>query len=123
MVVSENGTELTSNAMLKWQEERKVEWHDIAPAPTLSAFAFKRLPGEGCRTVSWRVSTGNSGTNASMSTCLPTCVMMDNLPTHKLVAVRRAIRRTGAEHPFLPPYSPDFTPIEMAFSKIRTFLK
>ena len=31
MVVSDNGTELTSNAMLQWQEERKVEWHYIAP--------------------------------------------------------------------------------------------
>ena len=30
MVVSDNGTELTSNAILKWQEERKVEWHYIA---------------------------------------------------------------------------------------------
>ncbi len=36
MVVSDNGTELTSNAILKWQEERKVEWHHIAPGkPTL----------------------------------------------------------------------------------------
>jgi putative transposase len=31
LVVSDNGTEPTSNAILKWQEERKVEWHDIAP--------------------------------------------------------------------------------------------
>lgn len=31
MVVSGTGTELTSNAILRWQEERKVEWHDIAP--------------------------------------------------------------------------------------------
>ncbi len=31
LVVSDNGTELTSNAMLKWQEDRKVEWHYIAP--------------------------------------------------------------------------------------------
>ena len=31
MVVSDNGTELTSNAMLSWQQERKVEWHYIAP--------------------------------------------------------------------------------------------
>ncbi|GAB4542709.1 MAG: hypothetical protein Tsb0019_41900 [Roseibium sp.] len=31
MVVSDNGTELTSNAMLKWQEDRGVEWHSIAP--------------------------------------------------------------------------------------------
>ena len=31
MVVSDNGTELTSNAILKWQQERQVEWHYIAP--------------------------------------------------------------------------------------------
>jgi putative transposase len=31
MVVSDNGTELTSHAILKWQEDRKVEWHYIAP--------------------------------------------------------------------------------------------
>ena len=31
MMVSDNGTELTSNAILKWQEDRKVEWHCIAP--------------------------------------------------------------------------------------------
>ena len=31
MVVSDNGTELTSNAILKWQEDRRVEWHYIAP--------------------------------------------------------------------------------------------
>lgn len=31
MVVSDNGTELTSNAILKWQQERAVEWHYIAP--------------------------------------------------------------------------------------------
>ena len=31
MVVSDNGTELTSNTILKWQEERPVEWHYIAP--------------------------------------------------------------------------------------------
>ncbi len=31
MIVSDNGTELTSNAILKWQQERRVEWHYIAP--------------------------------------------------------------------------------------------
>ena len=31
VVVSDNGTELTSNAILKWQEDRKVDWHYIAP--------------------------------------------------------------------------------------------
>ena len=35
MVVSDNGTELTSNAILRWQEDRKVEWHYIAPGKTM----------------------------------------------------------------------------------------
>ena len=50
-------------------------------------------------------------------------VIMDNLPAHKPAAVRRAIEATGAELRFLPPYSPDFNPIEMAFSKLKAFLK
>ncbi len=50
-------------------------------------------------------------------------VIMDNLPAHKPTAVRQAIEATGAELRFLPPYSPDFNPIEMAFSKLKAFLK
>jgi len=50
-------------------------------------------------------------------------VVMDNLPAHKPVAVRQAIEAAGAELRFLPPYSPDFNPIEMAFSKLKAFLK
>jgi transposase len=50
-------------------------------------------------------------------------VVMDNLPAHKPTAVRDAIEAAGAELRFLPPYSPDFNPIEMAFSKLKSFLK
>jgi transposase len=50
-------------------------------------------------------------------------VVMDNLPAHKPPAIRQAIERAGAELRFLPPYSPDFNPIEMAFSKIKALLK
>ena len=50
-------------------------------------------------------------------------VIMDNLPAHKPVAVRQAIEAAGAELRFLPPYSPNFNPIEMAFSKLKAFLK
>lgn len=50
-------------------------------------------------------------------------VVMDNLPAHKTPAVRQTIERTGAELRFLPPYSPDFNPIELAFSKIKALLK
>jgi putative transposase len=39
MVVSDNGTELTSTAVLRWAQERRVEWHSIAPGkPTQNAF-------------------------------------------------------------------------------------
>ena len=50
-------------------------------------------------------------------------VVMDNLPAHKPVTVRHVIETAGAELHFLPPYSPDFNPIEMAFSKLKAFLK
>ena len=46
-------------------------------------------------------------------------VIMDNLSAHKSSAVRDAIEAAGAELRFLPPYSPDFNPIEMAFSKLK----
>jgi len=50
-------------------------------------------------------------------------VVMDNLPAHKPTGVRRAIEATGARLLYLPPYSPDFNPIEMAFSKLKAILK
>ena len=50
-------------------------------------------------------------------------VIMDNLPAHKPAAVRMAIEARGAALRFLPPYSPDFNPIEMAYSKLKAFLK
>lgn len=46
-------------------------------------------------------------------------VVMDNLPAHKTSGVRDAIERAGAKLMFLPPYSPDFNPIENAFSKLK----
>lgn len=50
-------------------------------------------------------------------------VIMDNLPAHKPIAVREAIEQAGATLRFLPPYSPDFNPIENAFAKLKALLK
>jgi transposase len=50
-------------------------------------------------------------------------VVMDNLPAHRRVGVRQAIEATGALLRFLPPYSPDFNPIENAFAKLKTSLR
>ncbi|WP_091712264.1 IS630 family transposase [Methylobacterium phyllostachyos] len=50
-------------------------------------------------------------------------VVMDNLGSHKGPAARAAIEAAGARLLFLPPYSPDFNPIEMAFSKLKALLR
>jgi len=50
-------------------------------------------------------------------------VVMDNLSSHKGVRVRRAIEAAGAMLLYLPPYSPDYSPIEPAFSKIKQLLR
>jgi transposase len=50
-------------------------------------------------------------------------VVMDNLPAHKNDEVRRIIRAAGAELCYLPPYSPDLNPIEMAFAKLKAHLR
>src|SRR3954468_16737248 len=50
-------------------------------------------------------------------------VMMDNLPVHKVAAVRKAIEAAGAQLLFLPPYSPDLNPIEMVFAKMKAVLR
>ena len=50
-------------------------------------------------------------------------VVMDNLQVHKSKRVRELIEGAGAEVLFLPPYSPDFSPIEEAFSKVKGVLR
>ena len=50
-------------------------------------------------------------------------VVLDNLAAHKQPEVRLAIERVGAQLRFLPPYSPDFNPIELAFAKLKAFLR
>lgn len=50
-------------------------------------------------------------------------VIMDNLSVHKVAGVKEAIEGTGAKLLYLPPYSPDFSPIEPMWSKIKTFLR
>ena len=50
-------------------------------------------------------------------------VVMDNLGSHKGADVRAAIEAAGARLLYLPPYSPDFNPIENAFSKLKAMLR
>jgi len=50
-------------------------------------------------------------------------VVMDNLGSHKGMSVRAAIEAAGAKLLYLPPYSPDFNPIENAFAKLKALLR
>lgn len=50
-------------------------------------------------------------------------VVMDNLAVHKVAGIRTAIETAGATLMYLPPYSPDLNPIEMAFSKLKALLR
>ncbi|OOC59779.1 transposase [Brucella intermedia M86] len=50
-------------------------------------------------------------------------VIMDNLPSHKAQGVRLAIEGVGCRLLYLPPYSPDFNPIEKAFAKLKAVLR
>jgi transposase len=50
-------------------------------------------------------------------------VVLDNLSVHKAERIRQALAARGCDLLFLPPYSPDFTPIEQAFSKLKAILR
>ena len=50
-------------------------------------------------------------------------VVMDNLPVHHAHVVREAIEEKGAKLVFLPPYSPDLSPIELCWSKLKQLLR
>lgn len=50
-------------------------------------------------------------------------VVMDNLGSHKVAGVRKAIEAAGARLLYLPPYSPDLNPIEQAFAKLKALLR
>jgi transposase len=50
-------------------------------------------------------------------------VVMDNLSAHKSSRIRELIESKGCELIYLPPYSPDFNPIEEAFAKLKALLR
>lgn len=55
--------------------------------------------------------------------CAGDVVILDNLSSHKSPGAARTLRKIGAWFLFLPPYSPDLNPIEMAFSKLKALLR
>ena len=50
-------------------------------------------------------------------------VVLDNLSVHKVDGLEQVVKKYGVRLQYLPPYSPDFNPIELAFSKLKTWLR
>jgi transposase len=50
-------------------------------------------------------------------------VVLDNLSAHKVAGIKEAIQAAGAQLRYLPPYSPDYNPIEQVFAKLKTLLR
>ena len=50
-------------------------------------------------------------------------VVIDNVPFHKVLGIQEAIEAAGATLRYLPPYSPDFNPIELVFHPLKAFLR
>lgn len=114
-----------------------------ARAPT-GERAFGKVPGNWDKNVTLIAAMSAEGMGQAMSEegatdgaafeayvkhfLLPTLkegqvVIMDNLQVHKSTKVRKLIESVGASVLFLPPYSPDFSPIEEAFSKVKAILR
>ena len=116
---------------LRGRAVRGARVYDHAPAGhwgTTTIISSMRLDGS---TASMTVdgATDTEVFNAYVeSVLLPTLrpgdiVVLDNLSPHKSPTVRRLIERAGARACYLPPYSPDFNPIEKMWSKIKGWLR
>ena len=73
-------------------------------------------------------TNGQRFLNYVANTLVPTLrpgdtVVLDNLCVHKVAGVREAVEAAGARLLFLPPYSPEFNPIEQAFAKLKALLR
>jgi transposase len=95
---------------------------------TMTGVAVIRLDGLTAGATMAHAMDGDSFLTYVEHALLPTLspgdvVVMDNLPGHKLTKVRELIESVQAKLLYLPPYSPDFNPIEMIWSKVKRLLR
>ena len=99
---------------------RTLEDHDIH-----RWIAFQRPDRTACpgRSHGWRSLLGLRRTITRPIVATGRHRHHGQLPAHKVHGVREVIQAAGASLLYLPPYSPDFNPIEMAFSKLKALLR
>lgn len=104
---------------------------DSTPQPSGSQTTTLAVIGLECITAPLVLSGAVNGTvfyeyvkQCVVTTLQPGDILfMDNLTAHKVAGIEELIRARGADLIYLPPYSPDLNPIELAWSKIKTILR
>jgi putative transposase len=118
MIVSDNGTELTSHAILRWQQDRGVEWHYIAPGkPTQNAFVesfngrlrdeclnehlFHHLDEARCLVEAWRIDYNVERPHTALGGLAPVVYaeQVSNRRSGSLELRKGSARRTSSPHP------------------------
>lgn len=108
--------------------KKAIGYAPVNYGENVSVVAAMRLDGVGASMQIEGAMTGEAFLKYLHRFLVPTLrpndvVVMDNLSVHKVEGVAEAIRSAGARVLYLPPYSPDYNPIELCFSKIKTFLR
>lgn len=98
------------------------------PRPKMTIVGTLSLDGMGAVTSLEGAVNGATFGDFVQETLGPTLVsgdvvVMDNLPAHKVTGIAEAIERRGAQLAYLPAYSPDLSPIELCWSKVKTYLR
>ena len=111
--------------------KNKERVHDYAPKNTqkkTTLVSSVRLDGTLAYEFFQGTLNGKNFLNYIQNTLVPTLkkgdiVVMDNLSCHKVKGIKESIESVGESVLYLPPYSPDLNPIEMMWSKMKTFLR
>ncbi len=108
--------------------QRAIGYAPVNYGDNVSVVAAMRLDGMTASMQIDEAMTGDAFLAYVNQVLVPTLkpgdiVIMDNLGSHKVQGIAQAIRSAGAEIRYLPPYSPDFNPIELCFSKIKALLR
>lgn len=108
--------------------QRVIERREMTRAPNVSMLGFVRLGTRMQVEIKERAHNGATFLEWVKRVLVPhlregDVVVMDNASIHKVRGVREAIRAVGAWLVYLPPYSPEFNPIEEGWSKVKHLLR